>query len=393
MVGAAAERSGVVTTTPASVLGAEVPWCSTAERRRLVRVCTAITGDPVAAEDLAQETLVQAWRIRDRLQDPAAASAWLDAIARHVCRRWRTHQARRSRHEVTTVVDGDAPEHDPVGDLLERDELADLLDRALGLLPADTRAALVARYVEGLTPAEIARRLRTSPDAVSMRLLRGRTRLRTLMEDELADEPAARVWTARHGVAWRRTRLRCALCATAGVELRRDGDRALVELRCPRCSTDVASAYRLDDPVQGPLLAGVSRPSALLARMADWAAAYWPADGVGRVSCTRCAAEVIVTPYARPDVRDAREARGWRAACPRCGAEQTTSWGGVALLQPATRALRRRRPAAHAVPTRHETVAGRPVVVVGFRDDASGDGVDVRFSGGPDARLLAVTPA
>ena len=38
-------------------------------------------------------------------------------------------------------------------------------------------------------------------------------------------------------------------------------------------------------------------------------------------------------------------------------------------------------------------MAGRPVVVIGFRDDASGDGVDVRFSGGPDARLLAVTPA
>lgn len=379
-----------MTTTDASDRDDLASWCSAAETRRLVRVCTAITGNPVAAEDLAQETLAQAWRIRDRLRDPGGASAWLDAIARHVCRRWATH---RSRNEVPTGLPDDRREHDPVGDLLESDELVDLLDRALRLLPGDTRDALVGRYVEELTPTEIARRQHTSPDAVSMRLVRGRARLRALMEDELADEPAARVWTARHGVAWRPTRLRCALCATAGLEIRRDGDRAIVELRCPRCSTDVASAYRLDDPVQGPLLAEVSRPSALLARMADWSASYWPADGTGRVQCTRCAAEVVVTSYTRRDVRDEREARGWRASCPRCRAEQTTSWGGVALLRPEVRALRRRRPAAHFVMTRHETVAGRPVVVIGLRDDASGDGVDVCFSGAPDARLLTVTPA
>ena len=214
------------------------------------------------------------------------------------------------------------------------------------------------------------------------------------MEDELADEPAARVWTARHGVAWRPTRLRCALCATAGLEIRRDGDRALVELRCPRCSTDVASAYRLDDPVQGPLLAEVSRPSALLARMADWSASYWPADGAGRVPCTPLRGRGrrhAVHPSATSGTRARRAGGGLPARG--AGPSRPTSWGGVALLRPEVRALRRRRPAAHFVPTRHETVAGRPVVVIGLRDDASGDGVDVCFSGAPDARLLAVTPA
>jgi len=32
------------------------------ERTRLVRLCTLLTGDSAAAEDLAQETLVEAWR-------------------------------------------------------------------------------------------------------------------------------------------------------------------------------------------------------------------------------------------------------------------------------------------------------------------------------------------
>ena len=32
------------------------------ERRRLVRLCATISGDRDAAEDLAQETLLEAWR-------------------------------------------------------------------------------------------------------------------------------------------------------------------------------------------------------------------------------------------------------------------------------------------------------------------------------------------
>ena len=71
----------------------ELTW-SEQERRRLVRLCAVLTGDPAAADDLAQETLLEAWRIRDRLADPTGRRAWLDAIARNVCHRWRVRTAR-----------------------------------------------------------------------------------------------------------------------------------------------------------------------------------------------------------------------------------------------------------------------------------------------------------
>ena len=59
-----------------------------AERARLVGLCARLIGDVDAAEDLAQETLIEAWRHRERLYDPDGFSAWTSAIARNVCRRW-----------------------------------------------------------------------------------------------------------------------------------------------------------------------------------------------------------------------------------------------------------------------------------------------------------------
>src|SRR5919204_4092467 len=67
-----------------------------AERERLVRLCLRLTGVVGVAEDLAQEALTEAIRSHDRLRYPAAASAWLTGIARHVCQRW----ARRSGREL-----------------------------------------------------------------------------------------------------------------------------------------------------------------------------------------------------------------------------------------------------------------------------------------------------
>ena len=375
----------------------QTTW-SEQERRRLVRLCALLTGDPAAADDLAQETLLQAWRIRDRLTDPSGQRAWLDAIARNVCHRWRVRTARLRAHELGS----DRPDEEPgapdagrdeLGEWLEQEELAELVDRALGLLPADTRDALVGRYVDGLLPHQIAVRLGASPEAVSMRLTRGRARLRELLETRLADEPLAQAWTARHGVAWRTTRLRCGDCARATVLLRRDERAGLLELRCSGCDPiGVAAAYRLDNPELGARLAGVSRPSAVVARMAAWSTGFWPAAiAAGGAPCTWCGAAATVTPYVRDGGGALRRRHGWHVGCAACGGELCTALGGLALAQPETRRLRQQRPHARAVPDREARWSGREALVVGYRDDGSGDGVDVYFDQGT-RRLLAVVP-
>ena len=79
-----------------------------AERQRLVRLCAHITGDFATAEDLAQETLLEAHRHSGKLRNPAARQAWLSGIARNVCRRW----ARTRGRELSMVVlTDDQPSH------------------------------------------------------------------------------------------------------------------------------------------------------------------------------------------------------------------------------------------------------------------------------------------
>ena len=141
------------------------------ERPRLVRLCATITGDPSAAEDLAQETLLEAWRHRDSVREPDRHAQWLTGIARNVCFRWVRHRGRDLAHlaplpgmdGLAAPDDAEAPSEAFGADAtagasveiaLEREELAALLDRALALLLPETRAALVADELDEIPLAE-----------------------------------------------------------------------------------------------------------------------------------------------------------------------------------------------------------------------------------------------
>src|SRR5688572_13543019 len=82
-------------------------YISPAEQARLVRVCTYLSGDPAVADDLAQETLIEAWRNRHKLVDPQGYSAWLSAIARNVCLRWRRSRGRELSHDASPTLTED----------------------------------------------------------------------------------------------------------------------------------------------------------------------------------------------------------------------------------------------------------------------------------------------
>src|SRR6266545_639830 len=138
-----------------------------AERARLVRLCARLTGDIDAAEDLAQKTLYEAWRNAHKLRDPADADGrrrWLAAIARNVCLRWVRRRGRelarlaRLPRQAGAVRDArpddslsaalaEVPDDFDLEVELERGELAALLDRAMGLLPPETRRVLYEQVV------------------------------------------------------------------------------------------------------------------------------------------------------------------------------------------------------------------------------------------------------
>jgi RNA polymerase sigma factor (sigma-70 family) len=339
---------------------------SPAQRARLVRLCTAVVGDASAAEDLAQETLLTAWRLQHRLTDPAGADAWLNAIARNLCRRWL--RSRGSAPVPTADLDtGEARDLDSV---LEREEVVELLDRALGLLPTATRDALVGHYVEELSHAEIAIRLGTTPDAVSMRVSRGRSRLRYLLETQFADDAVAEGWTHRDDAGWRSTRLRCPGCGKEDVLMRRDATE--VAFRCRTCDPDALSTRMpLDAPAFGALLGDVRRPSAVRARVAAWTDAYWVST---HPSCVRCDRPVVRQPYVRDEVESWSGRHGWYAECDGCGEVVTGSMAGLTLARPEVRAALEREPRLRLLPTRDVVRDGADAKVVSVGD---ADGVPV----------------
>ena len=333
------------------------PLWSPAQRARLVRLCAAVVGDASAAEDLAQETLLTAWRLRHRLTDPDGADSWLNAIARNVCRRWL--RARGSAAVPTADLEsGEARDLDSV---LEREEVVELLDRALALLPAATRDALVGHYVEELSHAEIASRLGTTTDAVSMRVSRGRSRLRYLLETTFADDAVAEGWARRGDAGWHATRLRCPECGRSGVQMRHDATE--VAFRCGSCDPDGMSArLPLDAPAFGALVGGVRRPSAIQSRLAAWTHAYWDSPSP---ACVRCDRPVRPRPYVREDVERWSSRHGWYAECDACGEVVSGSLSGLALATPKVRAALKRDPRLRLLPVRDVVRDGADAKVVG----------------------------
>ncbi len=138
--------------------------------RRFLRHLTA--GDAALADDLAQETFVQAYRGLARFRGEASFSSWLLGIAHN---HWRNAR-RRARHAAWLAENetaGDvAPSPAPAADL--KHDLA----LALRALSADEQTAVHLCYQQGLSHSEIARVLDWPLGTVKTHLARGKEKLR-----------------------------------------------------------------------------------------------------------------------------------------------------------------------------------------------------------------------
>ncbi|MCF6377984.1 RNA polymerase sigma factor [Nocardioides KLBMP 9356] len=321
---------------------------SSAQRARVVRLCVAVVG-PAAAEDVAQEALLEAWRQRHKLVDASGADAWLRAIARNVCRR----HLRSAGADRTTATENVPDRRHDDDDPLEREEVVDLLDRALGRLPEATRTALVGHYVEELSHAEIAGRLGTSADAVSMRITRGRRQLQHLLEGE--------GWSEESG--WRHTRLSCADCGRPAIEMRHDESE--VAFRCRWCDGgELSSRLDLRAPTYADLVGHLQRPTAIQSRLTDWTRTYWTSD---ERHCVRCGAGVSKQRYDK-EAGPWEKATGWLAHCDGCGEAVSSSVSGLVLSLSEVREARRREPRLRSLPVRDVVRDGQPAKVVALGD-------------------------
>jgi RNA polymerase sigma-70 factor, ECF subfamily len=142
--------------------------------------------DPEEAGDVAQEVFLRAWRGLARFEGRAQLSTWLYRIAFNEAQR---RLARRGPLDPVVADDALRAQPGPSGERPEA-QLADrefeqALQHALAQLPAEWRAAVVLRDLEGLSTAEAAEMLGVGEAAFKSRLHRGRMRLRELLEPYL----------------------------------------------------------------------------------------------------------------------------------------------------------------------------------------------------------------
>lgn len=129
-------------------------------------------GDTATADDVAQETFLQAYRSLSRFRGDATFSTWLLGIAHNGWRNtWR--RAQTASGALPLATEALSPSTAPASDL--RHDLA----IALRALTDDEQLALHLHYQQGLTHAEIAALLAQPLGTVKTNLLRGREKLRT----------------------------------------------------------------------------------------------------------------------------------------------------------------------------------------------------------------------
>ena len=150
---------------------------------RVYGLIRSVLRDPSQSEEVAQEVMVEVWRIAPRF-DPASGSAlpWILTIAhRRAVDRVRSAEAARRRDNQHAVENQDAGQADTetlVQDGLDRERVRQALDE----LTPTQRECIELAYFAGHTHTEVAALLDLPLGTVKTRIRDGLIRLRDRME-------------------------------------------------------------------------------------------------------------------------------------------------------------------------------------------------------------------
>ena len=338
------------------------PFISVEERAQLVRYCAAMSGKSEVAEDLAQETLLEAWRNAQALRDPSRRLQWLAGIARNVYLRWQRKQGREEAHRYqgefieqgqneTARTEQLFVDHYDIELDLERKELLELLERALALLPAETRTALIQHYIDDSSLAQVAQQLGTNANALAVRLQRGKRALRRLLLQEMQQEFVVHRQLTE-SATWEVTPLWCYRCGKQRLLGKRVSSEGKLLLKCPVCNP---GEHQLLSRNELPLLQGMKSYKPMLTQLRNWCHGHYRAalaaySGGEAIACETCRQPLIVLlariehypDYLRAALRDWRwfdEGKLVSTYCPHCQNACNTTLSGLVLTLPETRAF------------------------------------------------------
>jgi RNA polymerase sigma-70 factor (ECF subfamily) len=147
---------------------------------RLLSLARRMLGDPMEAEDVAQETLMRTWKQAAQwVPGKARIDTWMHRVALNLC----YDRLRRRRDSVST---DDVELLDPADSAvarIERSQAAQRLQQALSALPGRQREAIVLSYYQEMSNMEAATLMGVSVEALESLLARARRTLRQTLSD------------------------------------------------------------------------------------------------------------------------------------------------------------------------------------------------------------------
>jgi len=145
---------------------------------RLLRYATALTCDPHLAQDVVQDVLLRAGRRWSHIESMQAPDAYIRRMITNEYLSWRRRRAARTVASTHSALDAlGTPVADPATGYAERDAMRTRIAK----LPRKQRAAILLRYYEDCTDAEIAEVLGCTAGTVRSHISRA---LATLRSDE-----------------------------------------------------------------------------------------------------------------------------------------------------------------------------------------------------------------
>ena len=135
---------------------------------RLLRSATLLCGNETDAQDLVQDTFVEAVRSAHRFRGQSSLYTWLHSILLNLTRHHHRDNRRLVYDNELAAQEVSTPEEQPAA--LDLESAVAELARALRRLSEPHREVLVLRYYEHMKIPEIATQLGLSPGTVKSRM-------------------------------------------------------------------------------------------------------------------------------------------------------------------------------------------------------------------------------